>query len=344
MQIYAANETRRIPVTLILSEGDVRQVLTFLDTVEALGPAHQVFSRGEAVQPTRLQLPVDKHNGRLLIMPGYIPSSDALTVKIVGGFHDNRALGLPAAFGIVILHDAKTGEIIAIMDGAHLTGVRTAAAAVLATRYMGRPAAKQLTILGGGYIGRMCARAFTAEFQLAQIRVHSRTKATAIGFKEELLDEVDCDIEVVEDPAEACSGADIIVTATASKEPVLHYDWIKPGAHINAMGSSLPGSREVDTKTIQNARLAVESREATMAEAGDILVPLRKGEISEDVIFAEIGEIIAGDKPGRLEDEEITLFKSVGVAIQDAATAQLVYQKAVEAGIGTEVAIFDLPD
>lgn len=330
-------------MTLILSESDVRQVLTFSDTVEALGPAHAAFSKGDAVQPTRLQLPVEKHNGRLLIMPGFIPTSDALAVKIVGGFHDNRALGLPSAFGIVILHDAQTGEIISVMDGAHLTGVRTAAAAVLATRHMARPGSKTLTVLGGGYIGRMCARAFSEELQLEGIFVHSRTEATAIGFKEELEAELDAAIEVFDDPEDACRGADIIVTATASKNPVLRYDWLEPGAHINAMGSSLPDAREVDTTTIQNARLVVESRQATLAEAGDVLVPLHNGDVSEQVIFAEIGEVIAGDKPGRESEQEITLFKSVGIAIQDAATAKLVYQKAQAMGIGSEVAIFDLP-
>jgi ornithine cyclodeaminase/alanine dehydrogenase-like protein (mu-crystallin family) len=331
-------------VTLILSESDVRQVLTFSDTVKVLEPAHLAFSKGEAVQPTRLQLPVEKYNGRLLIMPGFIPSSGSLAVKIVGGFHDNRELGLPSAFGIVILHDAQTGEIIAVMDGAHLTGVRTAATAVLATRYMSRPRPKKLTILGGGYIGRMCARAFSEELQLNQIRVHSRTKATATGFKEELEDELDAAIEVFEDPESACRGADVLVTATASKNPVLHYDWLEPGAHINAMGSSLPDSREVDTKIIQHARLIVESRQATLAEAGDVLVPLHNGEVSSEVIFAEIGEVIAGHKPGRESDQEITLFKSVGIAIQDAATARLVYEKAKAIGIGKEVAIFDLPE
>jgi ornithine cyclodeaminase/alanine dehydrogenase len=330
-------------MTLILSESDVRRVLTFSETVEVLGPAHAAFSKGDAVQPTRMQLPVEKHNGRLLIMPGFIPTSDALAVKIVGGFHDNRALGLPSAFGIVILHDAQTGEIVSVMDGAHLTGVRTAAAAVLATRHMARPGGTTLAVLGGGYIGRMCARAFSEDLQLEQIRVHSRTKATAVGFKEELEDDLDAVIEVFEDPEDACHGADILVTATASKQPVLHYDWLEPGAHINAMGSSLPDSREVDTKIIQNARLVVESRQATMAEAGDVLVPLRNGDVSEQVIFAEIGEVVAGDKPGRDSDSEITLFKSVGIAIQDAATAKLVYQKAKALGIGSEVAIFDLP-
>lgn len=324
-------------MTRILSASEVAKLLSLEEVLDVLSQAHVAFSSGETVQPTRLQLPVSIHNGRLLIMPSYIQPIEALAVKIVGGFHDNTKRGFPAAYGILILHDAETGAILSVMDGAYLTGLRTAATAVLATRTLANPDPQVLCILGGGYIGRMTTRCAVAVMDFKRVCVYSRTGSTAESFKDELASQIPTPIEIAPTPEAACRDADVIVTATASKEPVLHFDWLKPGVHINALGSSLPDHREIDAKTMSHALVIVESIEATMAEAGDILIPLETGEIKKTIIHAELGEVISGDKRGRRDETEITLFKSVGIAIQDAATAQLAYQKAQMLGIGTDV-------
>ncbi len=325
---------------LVLSRDDVSKLLTVKETVEALAQAHVAFSAGRAVQPTRIQVPVPEYQGRLLVMPGSIPSMNALAVKLVGGYEENRKLGLPSSFGILILLDIKTGEILAVMDGAHITGVRTAAAAVLATRHMARPDWRVLSIIGGGYIGRWTCTAFAESFALDRIVLYSRSLATVESFVKELGDNVQVPLEVAPSAKEACRRADVIVTATAADQPVLEYAWLRPGTHINAVGSSLPDRREIDAETVKHARLVVESREAALREAGDILIPLQAGEITRDAIQAELGEVVAGSRPGRSSPEEITLFKSVGMAVQDVATAFVIYQKALQLGMGVRVPLY----
>ncbi|HLA80726.1 MAG TPA: ornithine cyclodeaminase family protein, partial [Thermoleophilia bacterium] len=324
-------------MTLILTSKELRQLLTLDDVLRALSEAHVAFSKGDAVQPVRMQMPVAKHNGRLLIMPSYLPSNEALTVKILAGFHDNTLRGLPPAYAVIIVLDPETGNILALMDGGYITGLRTAGASVLASRHLANPDSGVLAIIGGGYIGRMCGRTFAEDRDLEQILVFSRTPATAQAFKDELDAELDVPISIAATAEEACRSADIIVTATAAEQPVLRYAWLKPGAHINAVGSSLPHAREVDTECVKRALLVVESRAATLAEAGDIVIPLRQGEIDNDVIHAELGEVIAATKLGRTDPNQITLFKSGGIAVQDTATASLAYQKARQLGMGMEV-------
>jgi ornithine cyclodeaminase/alanine dehydrogenase-like protein (mu-crystallin family) len=328
-------------MTLILTSKDLRKILTLDEVLQALSDAHVAFSKGDVVQPVRMQMPVAKHNGRLLIMPCYLPSSETLTLKLLAGYHDNTALGLPPAFAVISLLDPLTGNIISLMDGGYITGLRTAATSVLASRHLANPGSKSLAIIGGGYIGRMCGRAFAEDRTLAEIVVHSRTHTTAEAFKKELDAELDVPIRIADTAEAACHSADIIVTATAAAEPVLRYAWVKPGAHINAIGSSLPAAREVDTECIRRALLVVESHAAAMAEAGDIVIPLRQGEITDAVIHAELGEVIAGTKPGRSDPDQVTLFKSGGIAVQDAATAHLAYRKAQQLGMGLEIDMLD---
>ncbi len=286
--------------TLVLSAEDVQQALSLEQALQALAGAHTAYSSKKAVQPNRLHIPVDRHHGRLLVMSAYVEPIDALVVKVVGGFHDNPARGLPAGYGVVILHDAETGAIVSVMDGFHLTGFRTAATAVLATQHMANPNPGTLAIIGGGYIGRVTAICAGQTLGIKRILVSSRRHSTTEEFVKEVEKEVSIPVMIALSAEEACRDADIIVTATASKEPVIEFKWIKPGAHINAVGSSVPTHREVDTATVQNSRVVVESIDATMAEAGDILVPLNAGEIGPEVIYAELGELISGEKRARI--------------------------------------------
>jgi ornithine cyclodeaminase len=323
--------------TLILSAQQVKKVLPLDDALYVLSEAHVAYSNGMAVQPNRLQLPVEKHNGRLLVMTSFVEPLDALVVKVIGGFHDNPRRGLPAGYGLVVLHDAETGAIASIMDGFYLTGFRTAATAVLASKVLSNPEPKVLAVIGGGFIGQISALCSAKAFNLTRIIVFSRTNKTANSFKVALEPEIDAPIDIATSPKDACEDADIIITATASKVPVIRHEWIKPGCHVNAVGSSLPTSREVDTAIVQNSVVIVESMEATMAEAGDILIPLRAGDVGSDVVHAELGEVIAKRKTGRGSNTDITLFKSVGIASQDAAIAQLAYRNAMDQHIGTEI-------
>jgi ornithine cyclodeaminase/alanine dehydrogenase-like protein (mu-crystallin family) len=326
-------------MTLILNEHEMKSVLPLEATLEALAEAHKQFSTKEAIQPVRTQLPVEKHNGRLLIMPSYLPGSEALSVKILAGYHDNTKIGLPSTFAIVVLHDPNTGKIIAIMDGKYLTGLRTAATAVLASKYMARDRSEILTIIGGGFIGIMSALCFTEEFKLSKIIIYSRSKETVQNFIHEIRSEIEVPIVPVENIQSACEQADIIVAATAARNPIITHSWLQPGTHINALGSSLRDHREVDSETIANSRIVVESMEAALSEAGDIIIPINNGEIDESVIYAELGELVSGDRLGRKDTTEITLFKSVGIAVQDSATALIAYTEAKKKGLGLEVSL-----
>lgn len=327
-------------MTLILNEHEMKSVLPLAATLEALAEAHKQFSSQESVQPIRTQLPVDKHNGRLLIMPSYLTGSEALSVKILAGYHDNTKIGLPSTYAVVVLHDPKTGNIISIMDGTYLTGLRTAATAVLASKYMARKESDILAIIGGGFIGIMSALSFSEAFELSKILVYSRSKETVQNFIQEVRAEIEIPIETIDDVETACRSADIIVAATAAKDPIIKYSWLKSGTHINALGSSLRDHREVDSETILKSRVVVESREAALGEAGDIIIPLNDGEVSESVIFAELGELVSEQRLGREGADEITLFKSVGIAVQDSATALIAYTQAKKKGLGIEISLF----
>jgi ornithine cyclodeaminase len=243
-------------------------------------------------------------------------------------FPANPARGLDTHLGAVLLHSGETGQLLAIVNASAITAIRTAAVSAVATRLLAREDAKTLTILGAGVQARSHLEAIPLVRKIESIRVFSRTPKKAAQLR---------GCEVMESVEEAVRDADIIVTATSSKEPVLRREWIKPGAHINAVGSSVATSREIDSQTMAASSLFVDRRESTINESGDYLMALREGAIKDDHIRAEIGDILIGRARGRTSRDEITLFKSLGLAIEDLASAAFIYDKVNRSGGGTFV-------
>lgn len=295
---------------MMLDENAVRALLRMEELIPVMAGALADLSRGKVVQPVRVMVPVAEHEGFLGVMPAY--SGAALGAKLVTFYPKNRDVHTHHA--MVLLFRPETGEPLATMDGRLITEMRTAAVSAVATRLLARPDASVLALLGSGVQARSHLEALRLVREFRDIRVWSPRHARA--FAEQ------AGIRAAASAEEAVRGADVVVVATTSTTPVLQGKWLSPGAHINAVGAPRPTWRELDDDTLARARIYVESREAATRESGDVIAAGR--------IFAEIGEVVAGTKAGRASEDEITLFKSVGVAVEDIATADLVYRKATE--------------
>jgi alanine dehydrogenase len=323
----------------VLSKQDVQQAVLMREAIEIVKGAFAQLSARKAVVPLRTQLPVERHDGVTLFMPAYLSESDDLGVKIVSVFPGNLEMGLPTIFALVIVVEASTGRPLAVMDGTYLTALRTGAASGAATDLLARQDARVAAIFGAGVQGRTQLLAVCEVRDIERAWVYDTNPQTAERYAQEMAGEgrVPADLQVASSPAEAAHEADVICTATTSKTPVFADGDLKPGVHINAIGSFTPEMQEVPEQTVARARLVVGSREACLAETGDLIIPIRKGLITEDDIYAELGEIAAGIKPGRDSAEEITVFKSVGNAVQDVSVARAVLTRAETLGLGIEV-------
>ncbi|MBI2998989.1 MAG: ornithine cyclodeaminase family protein [Deltaproteobacteria bacterium] len=322
---------------LVLSENDVRSLLDVEELIPVLEQAHIQFSTGKAVMPVRQVVPLPQIKGRITSMPAYLGESRALGMKVVTYFPENPKQGLPMILATVFLYSTETGKLLAVMDGTYITAIRTACVSAVATRVLANPETPALGVLGAGVQARAHIRTLCRVRKIREIKVYDVLEKSVWSLKEELEPEVGIKIEPVQTAEEAVRNADLLVTVTTAKEPIVSADWLKPGIHINAVGSHRPDLREIDAATFERARIVVDSREAIMAECGDILLAIKEGVITENHIYAEIGEILAGKKAGRTAASEITVYKAVGIAIQDVATAQLAYEKALERKVGTNV-------
>jgi ornithine cyclodeaminase/alanine dehydrogenase-like protein (mu-crystallin family) len=316
---------------LILSEHDVERLLTMPQCIEVMADALAGLARGEVLNPLRQAIRAPGAAGLLGLMPAWRSGSGGAfyALKEVCVFPENPKRGLDTHLGAVILHSGETGEPLAFMNASAITAIRTAAVSAVATRLLARSDASVLAILGAGVQARSHLEALPLVRGIGEIRIYSRDRVKAEGL-------VGGRGRVYDDAETAVRGADIIVTATSSREPVLRREWIAPGAHINAVGSSIAAARELDSATVAAASLFVDRRESTVNEAGDYLFALREGAISgPEHIRAELGEILTGTAPGRTSDHEITLFKSLGLAVEDLAAAQYVYRQAQVKKLGT---------
>jgi ornithine cyclodeaminase/alanine dehydrogenase-like protein (mu-crystallin family) len=293
---------------LILDEAAVRGFLHMPALIPAMERALRALSAGEVVQPMRVMMPVAEHGGFLGSMPAY--AGGQLGAKLVTFFPDNR--GVPTHHALVLLFQAATGEPLVVMDGRLITEMRTGAVSAVATRSLARPDAAVLAILGSGVQARSHLEALRLVREFREVRVWSPHNAAAFAQR--------FGVRLARSAEEAVRGADVVAVATTSRTPVLSGEWLSPGVHINAVGAPRPGWRELDDAVLRRSKLYVESREAASRESGDV--------IAAGGIFAELGEVIGGAKPGRQSAEEITLFKSVGVAVEDIASAELVYREA----------------
>jgi alanine dehydrogenase len=324
---------------LVLSEKQVQSLIDIQELIAALEQAHIQYSTGKAVMPVRLVVPLPQIRGRITSMPGYLNADKALGMKVVTYFSDNPKQSLPAILGTVMLFSAETGKIIAVMDGSSITAIRTACASAMATKVLSNAETPVLGILGAGVQARAHIRALCRVRKIGKIKLYSPSGVSAAAVKQDLETEIGAAIEIARSAEQTVRDSDLIVTATTSNTPVLSHEWLKPGAHINAVGSHRPDQREIDGPTVARAKVVVDSREAIMAECGDILLAIKEDSISESHIHGEIGDILAGTKPARTSTDEITLYKSVGIAIQDVATANLVYHRALEERVGTDVVV-----
>jgi ornithine cyclodeaminase/alanine dehydrogenase-like protein (mu-crystallin family) len=326
---------------LVLNAEDVAKLLPMRECIRVMRDALAALARGEALVPLRTVMRVPGVGGFLGLMPGYISPHEgkdgALGMKAVSVFPGNAQRGIDTHQGAVLLFEADTGRLCALMDGAAITAIRTAAVSGVATDLLARHDAAELAILGAGVQARTHIEAIAAVRQLRQVRIWSRNPEHAAALASELRPSFRFPVEAVESPEAAVRGADVVTTVTASPEPIIQRRWLKEGVHINAVGSSIPTTREIDTATMAAARLFVDRRESALAEAGDLLMPMREGAVTGDHIVAELGEVIIGKNPGRRSASELTLFKSLGLAVEDVASAAYIAQRARETGTGQTV-------
>jgi ornithine cyclodeaminase len=316
---------------LVLNQHEVEELLDMEGCIDAMAEALAALARGELTMPLRSMFaPGD---GSLIgLMPSHrAGGSPAYALKTVCVFPDNPQRGLDAHQGTVTLFDGETGEVRALLNASAVTAIRTAAVSGVATRLLAREDAGELAILGAGVQARTHVQAMRAVRPFERIRVHSRTREHA----EEFAGEVGA--EVAPSAEEAVRGADVVVTATSSAETVLFRDWLDPGTHVNAVGGRPPQMRELDARVIADSSFYVDRRESTEAEAGDYRDALESGAIQPGHIRGEIGEILIGSVPGRQSDDELTVFRSMGLAVEDLAAAEYVVRRAREQGVGAEV-------
>jgi ornithine cyclodeaminase len=324
---------------LVLTQQDVEQLLPMDACIEVMAEALGAVARGDAHQPLRMVMQPPKASGLMAMMPAHLAGPRAaLGLKAICVFHGNSAKGKDTHQGGVMLFNNETGELLALINAAAITAIRTAAVSGLATRLLAREDAGVLAILGSGVQARSHLAAMACVRSIRTVRVASRRSERARSFAQDLQGHYPFPIEAVESAEAAVRGADLVVTATSAAEPVLKQPWIAAGAHINAIGASLPARREVDTATMVASSLFVDRRESALNEAGDYLLAMREGAIGPQHIRAEIGEVLIRTRPGRTAPEEITLFKSLGLAVEDVAAAEYVYRIAQARQVGTRVA------
>lgn len=316
-----------------LNRNDVESVLGMETALTAVENAFRELCLGNAVLPERVGFAGDGGGGAA--MPAYIGGDvNALGIKVVTLFIGNAQKGLPVVQGTFLLLHPQTGERLAVMDAGYLTAVRTGAVSGVATKYLAREDAHVLTVFGAGIQARTQVEAICLVRPIDRVIIVDKNPAAAEAFVAEMGPKLGVALEVAADRQTAVASADIIVTATTAHQPVFAGEWLKPGVHINGIGSHHPTARELDTTTIQRSKVVVDNMNACLTEAGDIIMPIEENAITQAHIYAQLGEIITGQKPGRERQNEITLFKSVGLAIQDVAVAKEVYQLAQETGIG----------
>lgn len=322
---------------LLLTKDDVAKVLEMSDCIDVVEKAFAELANGTAILP--LRTPITPPNGLSLYMPAYLKEMGALACKVVTVYKDNPVKhNLPVVIGKVLLQDPQTGDVICIMDGGYLTAVRTGAASGVATKYLAREDIGQTAgIFGAGVQAKMQLWAVGTVRKLNKAVVYDISDEAVKGFISEMSAKLNIEIEKADSSDDLLAKSDIICTATSSATPIFDGNKVNPGTHINGIGSHTPNARELDTAIVKKSKIIADSYEACLKEAGDIMIPIGESAIDKAHMFAELGEVVTGQKPARENNDEITLFKSNGLAIQDVATAKLVYDKAKSAGVGTEV-------
>ena len=325
-------------MTLVLGHRDVVALLPMADCIEVMANALRTLAGGGAILPLRSVVRLPNGPNAFALMPAALDPPGALGAKVITVFPGNDATRYDSHQGAVLLFDTEYGRLLAVLDASSITAIRTAAVSGVATRLLAREDARTLALLGAGVQAATHLDAMCAVRRIERVRVWSRSGTRAVRFVERESRRAGIAVEVASTAEAAVRDADIVCTVTSAREPVLNGEWLAPGMHVNAVGASLPTARELDSAAVARARLFVDRRESTLNEAGDFLVPKREGVIGDDHIVAEIGELLAAPSPtGRRSPDEITLFKSLGLAIEDVAAAHRIYTRAMATGAGTRV-------
>ena len=325
---------------LVLTRSQIRELVPMPDAIELMKTAFAELSAGRTVSPLRTVIPNPEMEGDALFMPAYVPAMNALGLKTVSVFRRNPDRGLPVIHAIVSLIDPETGQPLAITDGTYLTALRTGAVSGAAADLLARPDSRVLAAIGAGAQGITQIAAVSAVRPIERV-IAVDVNEQALERLRELLrndwPEIEPRLETTTDAAAALREADIICTATTSRVPVFRDEDVRPGTHISAVGAYTPEMQELPAETVARATVVVDAIDAALTEAGDLIIPLRDGLVSRQHFARELGMVASGSAPGRVSTDEITLFKSVGNAVQDVVVAKRAVDRAQEFGIGTEI-------
>jgi alanine dehydrogenase len=321
----------------VISQDDVERLLPMPVCIDLVERALVETSKGRAVLPLRQAVWMPDRTGMIGLMPGWLGEPASLGIKIVSIFPGNHGTPYDSHQGAVLLFDTKHGQTLAVIDASSITAIRTAAASGVATRALAKPDAGDLAILGSGVQAATHLEAMAAVRTLRRVRVWSRSRDNARRFADVVGPRHGFTVEVVATVREAVAGADLVCTTTAAREPVLAGEWLAPGAHINAVGACFASARELDSAAVARSRLVVDCRESAVNESGDFLLAKRDGAIGDDHIAGELGDVLLGRVAGRRTADEVTLFESLGIAVEDLAAAHHIYTRALDTGAGVAV-------
>jgi ornithine cyclodeaminase len=320
----------------LLNEDDVKALLPMKDLVSAMESALSRFSRGEVLQPVRTVLTVGPTRAYFGLMPAFIPEPASLGAKLVTVFNQNHARGLPSHLATILLLDPDTGSLLALLDGRYITESRTAAVSAVSARLLAAKGADTLAIIGSGVQARSHLEAFASVLPLRDVRIWSPNADHRHRFAKEMSGH-GVAVRAAGSPADAVRGAGLIVLATSSASPVIEDGWVQAGAHVVSVGACRPDQREMDPAMVARARLFVDSRAAALVESGDIVQGIRDGRFTEAHLRGELGEVAMGRVTGRTSPADVTIFKSLGMAVEDVVAADLVYRRAVATAAGREL-------
>jgi ornithine cyclodeaminase len=324
---------------LLLTETDIRAVLPMPDLIAAMAEALAAYSAGQVTQPVRTVLEVGPDRNYFGVMPAALGEPATVGAKLVTVHHRNHERGLPSHLASIVLFDPATGALQALLDGRYITEARTAAVSAVSVQHLANPDAHVLAIVGSGVQARSHLEAIRHVRALDDVRVFSPSPGHRHRFAREMSAETGLPVRAVSSSREALQGADLIVLATSSHEPVIAADDVTPGAHIAAVGACRPDQREMPTAVVAGARVFVDSRAGALAEAGDLIIPLRARAISDRHVAGELGELVLGRAAGRQAATDVTVFKSLGMAVEDLVAARLVVERAVAAGRGQHISL-----
>lgn len=326
--------------TLFLTKDDVRGLTSMVDVISSVEDAYRALSASQVIQPDYIGIHLPDGQAEIDFKISYLKTTEVISVKASsGGFkHNPERYGVPNGMGTILLFDGKNGRLACVMDGSLITGLRTGAAGAVSVRYLARKSARVLGMIGAGNQARMQIRAIAEVMKIGEIHAVANSAASAQAFKRDIEAELGIPVTVAASARDVAHAADILITTTRGKGQVVAADWVRPGTHIIAIGADQQGKQELDPELFRNAIIVVDSTTQCVTK-GELQHPLAAGVVAAVDIHAEIGQIIAGDKPGRQNDDQITIFDSTGCAIQDNTTADRIYQSALAKGVGM---LFDL--